>query len=85
MWELENSHFAKRNGGLPSLNAVFDGVAHEFVLTVEVQLGQDVAHVVFDRLLGNEELFADLAVGVAASHMGPVSYTHLTLPTTPYV
>jgi hypothetical protein len=56
--------------GIPWLvglfDAVFEGVAHEFVFSGEVKFGEDVADVVLDGLLGDEELGADLAVGVAA-------------------
>ena len=43
----------------------------------------------FVNILGNEDFFMTMTKKVAVindlSGLGPVSYTHLTLPTTPYV
>ena len=36
-------------------------------------------------LLLGESVVADVAVAAVATGVAPVSYTHLTLPTTPYV
>lgn len=53
----------------PSINPVLERVTHQFVLAVEVQLLQDVPHVVLDSLLGDEEFLADLAIGVAPGYV----------------
>ena len=53
-------------GPMPQLfDAVLERVADELLLPVEVELAQDVAHVVLDGLLGDEQLLADLLVRVA--------------------
>ena len=52
-----------------SLDPVVQRVADELLLPVEVELGQDVPDVVLHRLLGDEQLLADLPVGVAPRHV----------------
>jgi hypothetical protein len=54
---------------------VFEGVADELLLAVQVQLPEDVADVVLHCLLGDVELVGDLPVAVAPRH----ELQHLTL------
>ena len=49
-----------------SLDAVLERVADELLLPAEAELAENVAHVVLDGLLGDEEVRADLLVGVPA-------------------
>ena len=57
-------------GGSPNrlLDAVLQGVADELLAPVQMQLGEDVADVVLDGLLGDVQLGADLLVGMAPGH-----------------
>ena len=50
-------------------DAVFECVADQFLLPVEVELAQDVADVVLHRLRRDVQLLADLPVGVAPGHV----------------
>src|SRR2546421_6090592 len=59
-----------------SLDAVLDGEADQLVPAAEPELGQDVADMVLDRLLGDEQLGADLAIAVPPGHQ----LEHLPLP-----
>src|SRR4029450_12680350 len=51
-----------------AVQAALDGVAHQLVALVELELCEDVLDVVLDRLHADERALGDLAVGVALGH-----------------
>src|SRR5918998_5056618 len=72
--DLRSCRLRRHSGSLvvppaASLDAVLEGVADQLLAAVEVKLPQDVADVVLDRLLRDEELLTDLAVAVAPGHV----------------
>src|SRR5918998_1427437 len=74
-WASPSWSRLRRHSGPPvvppaaSLDAVLEGVADQLLAAVQVELAQDVADVVLDRLLRDEELLTDLAVAVAPGHV----------------
>jgi hypothetical protein len=48
--------------------AMVDGVEGEFEPVGDSQLIEDIVQMVFDRLLADEELFADLFIAVTLRH-----------------
>src|SRR5690625_3851600 len=59
-----------------SVDAMFDGVTHQLLPTVEVKLVEDVADMVLDGFRRDVQHLADLLVGIATSDV----LEHLSFP-----
>ena len=74
-----------KSGGIPVITG-FQGINNKFRITTIGRSGSDATAIMLAKFIKADEciIYTDVD-GVYTTDPRPVSYTHLTLPTTPYV